>query len=325
MRIRCLLVILLVFGFSSQGLTADDYPNRPMTMVIPFAAGGPADVLGRMVANKMAEILGQRIVVENPSGAGGTIGTTRVARSPADGYQFVLGTVGSFAQNQTLYRQPSYNAQTDFSHIGLIAEAPLVIIARKNLPADDLKGFVALAKAKSAPLSYGSAGPGTAVHLGCVLLDIVMGAHGVHVPYRGTSVAMQDLVGGRLDYLCEVITTAKGPTDNGSVKAIAIMNKERSPALPNVKTTAEQGLAGAEAYTWWALFLPKNTPDAVVKKLNGALSIAMDDPVVKERIVQLGASVVVPSRRTPEYLARFIKSEIEKWAVPIKKAGIILD
>jgi len=325
MRIRCLLVVLLAFGLPSQGLTADDYPNRPITMVIPFAAGGPADVLGRMVANKMAEVLGQRIVVENPSGAGGTVGTMRVARSPADGYQFVLGTVGSFAQNQTLYRQPSYNAQTDFSQIGLIAEAPLVIIARKNLPADDLKGFVALAKSGSSPLSYGSAGPGTAVHLGCVLLDIIAGTQGVHVPYRGTSVAMQDLMGERLDYLCEVITTAKGPIDDGSVKAIAIMNKERSPALPNVQTTSEQGLAGAEAYTWWALFLPKNVPDAVVKKLNRALGIAIDDPVVKERIVQLGASPVVPSRRTPEYLAGFVKSEIEKWAVPIKKAGIMLD
>ena len=299
---------------------AQGYPNRPVTMVIPFAAGGPTDVLGRVMAQRMSEVLGQQVIVENVGGAGGMTGSTRVMNAPADGYQMVLGTVGSHAQNQTLYKKPAYNSAADFSYIGLIAEVPLIITTRKDFPPNNFKEFVAYAQANAGKVSYGSAGVGSATHLGCVILDLAMGVKGTHVPYRGTGPAMQDLQGGRIDYLCEIVTTGKPQVDGGTVKAIAVMDKQRTPVLPDLPTTAEQGTP-VEAYTWNALFLPKGAPADIVKKLNDAMVQAMDTPAVKDRLTGLGANLVAPERRTPEYLAGFVKSEIEKWAVPIKASG----
>ena len=239
---------------------AQKFPDRPMTMIIPFAAGGPTDVLGRVIAGRMSEVLGQNVVVENVGGAGGMTGSARVANAPPDGYMFVLGTVGTHAQGQTLYKQPLYNAATDFTPVILIAEVPLVLEARKDLPVNDFKEFVAYAKANQAKMQFGSAGAGSATHLGCVLLNYTIGVNITHVPYRGTGPALQDLEGGRIDYMCDVITTAKPPIDGGQVKGIAILDDKRSPALPNLPTAAEQG-ASVVAYTWNAIFAPKNTPD----------------------------------------------------------------
>jgi tripartite-type tricarboxylate transporter receptor subunit TctC len=304
---------------------AQQYPTRPITMVIPFAAGGPTDVLGRVMAERMSAILGQQVVVENVTGAGGMTGSARVAHAPADGYQFVLGTVGTHAQNQTLYKKPAYNSVTDFTPVALIAEVPLVVIARKDFPADNLKDFVAYSKANAAKMTFGSAGAGSATHLGCVVLDTAMGTKITHVPYRGTGPAMQDLQGGRIDFLCEIVTTAKPQVDGGSVKAIAIMTKERSAVLPDVPTTAEGGMPGVEGYTWNAFFLPKGTPADIVKKLNDATVKALDTPAVKDRLQGLGAQIVAPERRTPEYLAQFVKDEIKKWEGPIKASGVSVD
>jgi tripartite-type tricarboxylate transporter receptor subunit TctC len=301
---------------------AQDFPNRPMTMVIPFAAGGPTDLLGRVVAAKMGEILKQNVVVENVGGAGGQTGSKRVAEAKPDGYTFVLGTVGTHAQGQTLYKHPLYNAETDFTPVGLIAEVPIVLITRKDLPASNLKEFVAYAKANEAKMQFGSAGAGSATHLGCVVLNTAMGTPKItHVPYKGTGPAMQDLIAGRIDYLCEIISTAKPQIDGGNVKALAILTKTRSPVEKNVPTSAEQGL-DVQAYTWNAIFLPKGTPDAVVKKLNAAMVQAMHDPAVKDRLEGFGAQVVSDDRATPAYLATFVKSEIEKWAAPIKASGV---
>jgi tripartite-type tricarboxylate transporter receptor subunit TctC len=252
-------------------------------------------------------------------------GAWRVAQSAPDGYNIVLGTVGTHAQNQTLYTRPLYNAAADFTPVGLIAEVPIVLIVRNDLPVNNLKEFVAYAKKNQEKMSYGSAGTGSATHLGCVVLDAAMGTHITHIPYRGTGPAMGDLQAGRIDYLCDIITTAKPQIDGGAVKAIALMTKTRSPALPNVPTTAEQGLDNAEAYTWNAIFLPKNTPDAIVTKLNGAMLVAMHNPLVKERLVGLGAQVVADDRATSAYLGQFVKSEIEKWAGPIKASGAHAD
>jgi tripartite-type tricarboxylate transporter receptor subunit TctC len=304
---------------------AQEWPTRPVTMVIPFAAGGPQDGIGRIVAQRMSEVLGQQVIIENVAGAGGMTGSDRVAKADPDGYQFVQGSVGTHAQNQTLYKHPAYNAATDFAPVALIAETPIVLIARKDLPVNNLKEFIAYAKANQAKMSYGSAGAGSATHLACVVVNSVIGVDITHIPYRGTGPAMQDLLGGRIDYICDFISTAKPQIDGGAVKAIAIMTKERSPALPNVPTGLEQGTKGFEAYSWSAVFLPKGTPAAIVKKLNSAIVQSMNTPSVRDRLQGLGVQVVSNDRATPEYLGQFVKSEIEKWAGPIKASGVTVE
>lgn len=300
---------------------AQDFPTRQMTMVIPFAAGGPTDLLGRVIAQRMGEILGQTVIVENVGGAGGMAGGKKVADAKPDGYTFLLGTVGTQAQGQTLYAHPLYNAVTDFTPVGLIADVPIALITRKDLPVNNLKEFVAYAKANQAKMQFGSAGAGSATHLGCVVLNTAMGTNIVHVPYKGTGPAMQDLIAGRIDFLCEIISTAKPQIDGGTVKAIAIMTKTRSPVEPNLATTVEQGF-DVQAYTWNALFLPKGAPEAVVKKLNGAMLEAMKTPAVRSKLEGFGAQVAADDRATPAYLGEFVKSEIVKWAAPIKASGV---
>ncbi|HEY9359895.1 MAG TPA: tripartite tricarboxylate transporter substrate-binding protein [Xanthobacteraceae bacterium] len=304
---------------------AQDYPAKPMTMIIPFAAGGPTDVLGRVMAQRMSEILAQQVIVENVGGAGGMTGAKRVADAAPDGYTFVLGTVGTQAQSQTMYKRPLYHAATDFAPVALIAEVPIVLITRNDLPVNNLQEFIAYGKANQGKMQYGSAGAGSATHLGCVLLNYLIGVDITHVPYRGTGPAMQDLQGGRIDYLCEIVSTAKPQIDGGTVKAIAIMTKERSPALPNVPTGLEQGVPNLEAYTWNAIFLPKGTPADIVKRLNDATVEAMKTPGVRERLEALGAVIVPEDRATPEYLDLFVKREIDKWAGPIKASGVTVD
>jgi tripartite-type tricarboxylate transporter receptor subunit TctC len=295
-----------------------------MVMVIPFAAGGPQDVLGRIIAQSMGEALGQTVIIENVGGAGGMTGSVRVAQAAPDGYTMVLGSVGTHAQNQTLFKQPLYDAATDFTPVALIAETPIALITRKDLPPNNFKEFVAYAKANQAKMQYGSAGAGSATHLGCVVLNYVIGVDITHVPYRGTGPAMQDLSGGRIDYLCDIIATAKPQIDGGTVKGLAIMTKERAAVLPNLPTTVEQG-TDVQAYTWSAVFLPKGAPDAVVQKLNGAIVKAMKTPSVRDRMAGLGAVLVADDRATPQYLAQFVKSEIVKWAAPIKASGVTID
>jgi tripartite-type tricarboxylate transporter receptor subunit TctC len=324
--LRRVSVLVFAMGLAvTSAAWAQPYPAKPVTMIIPFAAGGPTDVLGRVMAQRMSEILGQQVVVENVGGAGGMTGAKRVADAPADGYNFVLGTVGTHAQGQTIYKKPLYNASTDFTPVALIAEVPIVLITRKDLPVSNLKEFVAYAKANQAKMQYGSAGAGSATHLGCVLLNYLIGVDITHVPYRGTGPAMQDLQGGRIDYLCEIVSTAKPQIDGGTVKAMAIMTKERSKALPDVPTGIEQGTPNLEAYTWNALFLPKGAPPDIVKKLNEAAVEAMKTPAVRERLEALGAVIVPEDHATPDYLGQFVKSEIEKWAAPIKASGVTVD
>src|SRR6185312_204832 len=242
-------------------------------------------------------------------------------RMRADGYTMVLGTVGTHAQGQTLYKRPLYNAVTDFTPVILIAEVPIALLVRKDLPANNLKEFVAYAKENQSKMQFGSAGAGSATHLGCVVLNTAMGTTITHVPYKGTGPAMQDLLGGRIDFLCEIISTAKPQIDGGRVKAIAIMTKTRSAVEPNVPTTAEQGL-DVQAYTWNAIFLPKGAPADVVKKLNGAIVQAMKTPAVHDRLEGFGAQVVSDDRATPQYLGEFVNSEIKKWEAPIKASGV---
>jgi tripartite-type tricarboxylate transporter receptor subunit TctC len=325
MRTRICVSVLAAMLAAAGTALAQDYPSKPVTMIIPFAAGGPTDVLGRIVAQRMGEILGQQVVVENVGGAGGITGSKRVADAPPDGYAFVLGTVGTHAQGQSLYKRPLYQAASDFTPVALIAEVPIVLIARKDLPVSSLAEFIAYAKANQGKMQYGSAGAGSATHLGCVLLNYLIGVDITHVPYRGTGPAMQDLQGGRIDYLCEVISTAKPQIDGGTVKAIAIMTRARSPALPNVPTGLEQGVPKLEAYTWNAVFLPKGAASDIVTTLNRATVEAMKTPMVRERLEGLGAVIVPEQRATPQYLAEFVRGEIEKWSGPIKASGVSVE
>jgi len=315
------LASILALGGTAAG---QDFPTRQVTMVIPFAAGGPTDVLGRVMAQTMGEVLGQTMIVENIGGAGGMTGGKRGADATPDGYTLLLGTVGTQAQGQTLYKQPLYNALTDFTPVGLIAEVPIALLVRKDLPANNLKEFVAYAKENQTKMQFGSAGAGSATHLGCVVLNTAMGTNITHVPYKGTGPAMQDLVAGRIDFLCEIITTAKSQIAGGTVKALAIMTKERSTVLPNLPTAGEQGL-DVQAYTWNALYAPKDTPPDVVKKLNDAMIVTMNSPTVVDRLQSLGAQIVTPDRRSADYLGKFTESEIKKWAEPIKASGVSIE
>jgi tripartite-type tricarboxylate transporter receptor subunit TctC len=310
----------------TAGTAAQNYPTRSITMVIPFAAGGPTDVLGRVVGARMSQILGQQVVIENVGGGGGQTGSRRVADAKPDGYTMVVGTVGTHAQSQTLYKRPLYNAVTDFTPVALLAEVPIILTVRKDLPVKDFKEFVAYAQKNQAKMQFGSAGAGSATHLGCVLLNLLLKTNINHIPYKGTGPAMIDLAAGRIDFLCEIITTAKPHVDGGTVRALAIFDKERSKALPNLPTALEQG--GPKdliAYTWNAMFLPKNAPADIVKKLNAAAVEAMKSPAVAGKLSGLGAKIATPDQMTPQYLANLVKSEIAKWAVPIKASGAIVN
>ena len=309
----------------ASGANAQDWPTRPVTMVVPFAPGGPVDTLGRILAPYLGEVLGRQIVVENATGAGGMSGSLRVATAAPDGYSFVLGSMGTHAINQTLYKKPLYNAATDFAPVALIADAALVLITRKDFPASNLAEFTAYAKANSGKMQFSSGGTGTSTHIGCVLLNQIIGVEATHIPYRGGGPAMVDLTAGRIDYMCNIASTAVPVIDNKSVNAIATLSRERTPALPNLPTAHEQGLKDFDAYTWNAVFMPKETPPAIVKKLNEAISTVMDLPAFRNRLGGVGLIVVAPERRSPAYLQKFVASEIEKWAGPIKASGAIGD
>jgi tripartite-type tricarboxylate transporter receptor subunit TctC len=252
-------------------------------------------------------------------------GSERVANTAPDGYNFVLATVGTHAQGQTLYKHPLYDAVADFTPVILIAQIPLVLETRKDLPVSNFKEFVAYAKENQAKMQFGSAGTGSATHLGCVLMNYLLGVNITHVPYRGTGPALQDLEGGRIDFLCDVMTTAKPPIESGAVKGLAVFDSKRSPALPDVPSSAEQGMPNLIAYTWNAIYLPKGAPAPIVTKLHDAALAAMHTPAVRERLSGLGAEIAPDDQATPDYLAKFTKSEIEKWAVPIKAAGVSVE
>jgi tripartite-type tricarboxylate transporter receptor subunit TctC len=291
-------------------------------MIVPFAAGGPIDTVARIVAPSLSETLGQSVIIENVGGAGGMTGALRVAKAPPDGYQFVLGNVGTHAVSQSLPRNPPYDALADFAPVALFADLSLVLVARRDLPASNLAEFIAYAKANQDKMQFGSASVGSATHLACALLNAAMGVNIVHVPYRGGAPAMQDLIGGRIDYLCLDTPVVIPMIESGQIKAIAILTRGRSASLPNLPSAQEQGLTGFTAANWASVYFPKGTPAAIVQKLNAAISAAVDNPAVRKRMNDVGIDPVTPDRRSPEYLATFTASEIAKWGGAIKAAGV---
>ncbi|HKC33762.1 MAG TPA: tripartite tricarboxylate transporter substrate binding protein [Xanthobacteraceae bacterium] len=326
MCIRVSFAAALAVGLlGSYQAAAQDWPTRPLTLVVPFSPGGGVDASARVQAQRMSEILGQPIVVENIGAAAGMAGGQRVATAAPDGYTFLVGNTGTHAYNQSLYKKPLYNAASDFQPVGLMTESPRILIARKDLPVNNLQEFVAYAKQNQTKMQYGSAGVGSGTHLPCALLNMAMGVDITHIPYRGAGPVMQDLIGGRLDYMCDTIQTGAAQANSNTVKGIAVMSAKRVPIIPDVPTTGEQGLPGVEATVWNAFFLPKGTPEPIVRKLNQAMRETLEDPVIRKRLENFGLEIVPPEQRTPEYLAKFLPEEIARWGKVIKAAGISAD
>jgi tripartite-type tricarboxylate transporter receptor subunit TctC len=330
MRGRALLrdaiaIVIVLCAGAPLGAAAQDWPTRPVTFVVPFAAGGAADGTARVLAAGLSQVLGQNVVVENITGAGSTIGANRVAKGPADGYQFLLGSTGTYAHSQSLYKRPPYDTMKDFAPVALISRQALVLTVRKDLPADDLQSFIAYAKANQAKMQYGSAGAGSGIHLACALFNAAVGVHVTHVPYRGGAPALQDLIGGRIDYMCLTDLSARPQTESGTVKAIAVLGPNRSPNLPHLASTQEQGLADFDVGIWYALAAPKAVPAGIVQKLQAATVAAMELPIVQTQTHKMGADLVPTDERSSEYLQKFLASEIAKWSAAIKSSGIALD
>jgi tripartite-type tricarboxylate transporter receptor subunit TctC len=251
-------------------------------------------------------------------------GADRVARATPDGYEVLLGTVGTQAYSQTLYKKPLYSATKDFAPVVLVAEQPLVLVVRKNFPANSLKEFAAYAKANAAKLSFGSGGAGSATHLGCVLLNSKLGIKVQHVPYRGSAPALQDLMAGRIDYLCDAVSTELSPIKAGSVVPIATLTVRRSAVLPDVPTAKEQGFA-VDANNWIGLFFPRGTPEPIIRHLRDATVVAMNTPTLRARMETIGTDLVAADRTSSSYLQHYVGSEIKKWATPIKESGVTVD
>ena len=304
---------------------AQEWPTKTITLIVPFAAGGGIDASARLQAVTLGEILGQTVIVENVGAASGTVGSTRVAQAAPDGYTLLIGNTGTHAYSQSLYKKPPYDAAKDFEPIGLVSESPRILIARKDLPVNSLQEFVAYAKANQSKMQYGSAGVGSGTHLPCALLNMTIGVNITHVPYRGAGPAMQDLIGGRIDYMCDTIQTGAAQAKGGTVKGIAVMSPKRVPIIPDLATNGEQGLPGVEATVWNGFFFPKGTPQPIVRKMNKALGDMIVRPGVREKLEALGLSIVPPEQRTPEYFATYLPQEIERWGKAIRAAGISMD
>ncbi|PDT87075.1 hypothetical protein CO669_27250 [Bradyrhizobium sp. Y36] len=299
---------------------AQTYPTRGITMIVPFAAGGPTDVVARIVTGHMAQTLGQSIIIENVVGAGGTTATTRAARAANDGYTLITGHMGTHAASVPLYPKLAYHPEKDFEPIALLAGTPILILARKDFPPKDLKEFVTYVKANAEKVNAAHAGVGSVSHVSCELLHSILDIKPVGVPFNGTGPAMNALVAGQVDYMCDQIVNAVPQINAGTIKAYAIATPERNPSLPSVPTTAEAGLPKFQAQAWNAMFAPKGTSPAIIASLNAAASKALDDETVKKRLLELGSVIPTPAERTPEALAALVKNEIAKWTPVLKPA-----
>lgn len=303
---------------------AQDYPNKTITMVVPFAAGGPTDTVARLVAQSMGTKLKQQIIVENVGGAGGTIGAARAAKSAPDGYTLFLHHIGQ-STAPALYRKLTYNAIDGFEPIGLVTDVPMTLVARKDFPAKDFKELLAYVKANKDKVTYANAGLGSASHLCGMLFMTAIETDLTTVPYKGTGPAMNDLLGGQVDFMCDQTTNTTGQIKAGKVKVYGVTTKTRVASLPDVPTLNEAGLPGFEVAVWHGMYAPQGTPKAIIDTLSGALQVALKEPMVKQRFADLGTEPVAESRAKPEALKAHLKAEIDKWGPIIKKAGAYAD
>ena len=320
-------VILLALVSASLGISgvskamAQAYPSRPITMVVPYSAGGPTDTIARIMAEGMRASLGQTIIVENTTGAAGTIGVGRVARAAPDGYTIGIGHWGTHVVNAAIY-QLQYDVLNDFEPVSMIATNPQLIVAKKSVPANNLQELIAWLKANSATATQGTAGHGSASHVSGVYLQNVTGARFQFVPYRGAGPAMQDLVAGQIDIMVDQAANSLPQVRSGTVKAFAVTDKTRLAAAPNIPTVDEAGVPELHISIWHALWMPKGTPKDVISKLNGAVVVALADAGVRKRLADLGQEIPPREQRTPQALAAYHKAETEKWWPIIKAANI---
>lgn len=299
---------------------AQTYPTRAITMIVPFAAGGPTDIIARIVTGHMAQTLGQSIIIENVVGAGGTTATARAARAANDGYTLITGHMGTHAASVPLYPSLAYHPEKDFEPVALLAGTPILILARKDFQPKDLKEFITYVKANVEKVNAAHAGIGSVSHVSCQLLNSILDIKPTGVPFNGTGPAMNALVGGQVDYMCDQIVNAVPQINAGTIKAYAVATPERNPSLPNVPTTTEAGLPAFQAQAWNAIFAPKGTPAPIIAKLNAAAVKALDDEGVRKRLLELGSVIPPVAERTPEALANLVKSEIAKWTPVLKPA-----
>jgi tripartite-type tricarboxylate transporter receptor subunit TctC len=312
------LAALVGVGTIATQARAQTYPTRSITMIVPFAAGGPTDVISRIVTGHMAQTLGQSIIIENVIGAGGTTATTRAARAANDGYTLITGHMGTHAAAVPLYPSLAYHPEKDFEPVSLLAGTPILILARKDFPPKDLKEFVTYVKANVEKVNAAHAGVGSVSHVSCQLLNSILDIKPTGVPFNGTGPAMNALVGGQVDYMCDQIVNAVPQINGGTIKAYAVATAERNPSLPAVPTTTEAGLPVFQAQAWNAIFAPKGTPAPVIAKLNAAAVKALDDDGVRKRLLDLGSVIPAMAERSPEALAALVKGEIAKWTPVLK-------
>ncbi|MGE5096056.1 MAG: tripartite tricarboxylate transporter substrate binding protein BugD [Betaproteobacteria bacterium] len=307
------------------GLSAfAQYPTRAVTMIVPYAAGGPTDTVARVLAQAMSKSLAQTVVVENRPSAGGILGPEVVKNAKPDGYTILIHHIG-MSTIPTLYRNMRFNPLTDFEYIGLVNEVPMTIIGKPTLPAKDLKELLAYIKANKDKVTYANAGVGAASHLCGMLFMTAIQTDILTIPYKGTGPAMNDLIGGQVDFMCDQTTSTTGQIRAGKVKVYGVTSKQRVPSLPDIPTLDEQGLHGADVSIWHGLYAPKGTPKPVIDKLVSAMQAALKDPTVQQRFTELGAVTYPPEKQTPQALQEQLKSEIDKWAPIIKKAGVYAD
>jgi tripartite-type tricarboxylate transporter receptor subunit TctC len=311
-------LVLLVAGIDAAH--GEDYPTHTVTIIVPFAAGGPADITARIVADIFNRHLGQKFVVENVGGAGGTIGTLRAARATADGYTLLSGHLGTNVLAPAFYLGLGYDPQTDFAPIGLSAEYPELLVVRKDFPANNLNEFVAYAKANAGKLNVGHAGLGSVSYIGCLLLNAAIGIKPAMIPFTGTAPVLAAMLGGQIDYECDPVLGTLSQVQAGSVKALAVAARKRSPMLPDVPTSYEQGLPEFDCAPFYAVFAPRGTPQPIVAKLTEALNQGLGEEQVQKRLADLGADIIEPGRRGPQVLADLIKSESAR-LMPILRAA----
>jgi len=317
------VAIALVLACVASGARAEDtYPTRSVTMVVPFAAGGPTDILGRVIGQAIGATLGQQVIIEDVTGAGGTIGATKVARATPDGYTMVMGNLGTHAASLGIYKSLAYDPRTDFEPVILVASTPMVLVTRKTLAVHTLDDVIAWAKANKGKATMGSAGVGSISHLTLLLFNHLTGANLTHVPYRGLSEATNDLLGGQIDTLFDQVVTATPHILNASENAIVVTVPARAPSIPNVPSANEAGLPQLQTVAWTALFMPKGTPKAIVDRINGAVQKAMQDPAISKRLAAIGADIPPPEQRSPQALSHLVNAEIDKWVPLIKAAGV---
>jgi tripartite-type tricarboxylate transporter receptor subunit TctC len=304
--------------------SAQEYPSRTISVIVPFAAGGPTDTVARLISQSMSKTLGHTVIVENTAGAGGTIGVEKVARSKPDGYTLLLMHIG-ISTAPSLYRNLRFDPQKDLDPIGLITDVPMTLIAKKDFPPKDMKELIAYVKSNKDKVTYANAGVGAASHLCGMLFMSAIQTDITTVPYKGTGPAMTDLIGGQVDFMCDQTTNTTPQIKGGKVKGYAVTTKKRVPSLPELPTVEEAGLKGFEVAVWHGLWAPAGTPKPAVAKLNAALKTALRDPAVVAKFAELGTEPVSQDRASPDVLRTFLKSEIEKWGPIIKKAGVYAD